>query len=31
MTGTDGVYPDFDNEADDFFNFEGSKTSKSRT
>ena len=31
MTGTDGVYPDVDNDADDFFNFGGSKTSKSRT
>ena len=25
------VYPDVDNDADDFFNFGGSKTSKSRT
>ena len=31
MTGTDGVYPDVDNEADDFFNCGGSKNSKSRT
>ena len=31
MTGADGVYPDVDNDADDFFNFGGSKTSKSLT
>jgi len=31
MIGTEGVYPDVDNEAVDFFNFGGTKTSKSRT